>query len=184
MGSRGSEESGRVGLARDRHADYYAAISRRVRASAVRAWDDELSRLIREFDNIRAAVRWTLVADLDPNRAFELLAPLCYVGLVQNAEVAEARRALDMWPTTGHPPWSEVAAAAANALFALEELDRARVRAQEAVDAGSSPVGAMAHAALAGVSSAADHDPVAALVHLDRADRPPWPVVSSRFGPI
>ena len=111
------------------------------------------------------------------------MAPLCYVGLVQNAEVAElAEKALDMWPTTGHPPWSEVAAAAANALFALEELDRARVRAQEAVDAGSPPVGAaLAHAALAGVSSAADHDPVAALVHLDRAD---GAAVAGGFEPI
>ena len=174
------EESGRVGLARDRHADYYAAISRRVRASAVRAWDDELSRLDSRVRRTRAAVRWTLVADLDPNRAFELLAPLCYVGLVQNAEVAElAEKALDMWPTTGHPLVRSRGGRCKRVICA-RELDRARVRAQEAVDAGS-PVGAaLAHAALAGVSSAADHDPVAALVHLDRAGA----AVAGGFEPI
>jgi predicted ATPase len=167
------EESGRLRLAHDRHADHYAAIARRIRATGLRAWDETLSQLLREFDNIRAAVRWTHAHDASPDRTFDLLAPTCYAGVLHNAEeIAELTgKALDKWPGTEHRLWSEVAGSAAGALFILEEFDQARSWARAAVDAASSPVGlALAEAVLAGMCAAADDDPVAALAQLDRAD--------------
>ncbi len=167
------EESGRLGPAHDRHADHYAAVTRDIRDSALRSWDDTLPRLARELDNVRAAVRWTLGHDDGPDRSFALLAPTCYLGMLHNApEVAElSGAALARWPDPGHPLWSEVAASAAGALFVLEDLPAARARAQAAVDGGSSPVGvALAEAALALIAAAADDDAPGALARLDRAD--------------
>jgi predicted ATPase len=168
------EESGRLRLAHDRHADYYAGIALGIRDSGLRAWDDRLSQLVDEFDNIRAAVRWTHAHDVTPDRAFRLLAPMCYAGVLHNAqEVAELTgEALEKWPRVDHELWSEVAAAAGGARYILEQLGDARASAQAAVAAGSSPVGvALAEALLAGVTAAADDDPVGALAHLDRADQ-------------
>lgn len=167
------QESGDLDDARDRHATYFAALARQLRADGLRAWTPELEPLFTEFDNTRAALSWTLAMDNSADRTFELVAPLWYIGMQHRPDevAALAGRALARWPQPDHPLWSEVAGTAAEALVTLHDFDGARERADAAVAADSSPVGsAIAWCAKVGVSELADDDPETALVYLDHAD--------------
>ena len=168
------DAAGRLADARDRHAHHYAEVARRVSADMLRAWDEKGLALLFEFDNIRSALTWTLAEDMTADRSFDLLAPLWYLALQYRPEEVAvlADRALARWPATSAPRWSEVAGTAATACVTLEDFVGARRRARAGVAAGSSAVGtAFAHCALAEVALCADDDPVAALGHLERADR-------------
>ena len=168
------EQAGTLRLARDRHADYYAALAREVRDAMIQAWTyDGGMPLFFEFDNFRAALHWVLAEDASADRAFDVLAPLWYLALQFSAEeIADlAQRALARWPDDSHPRWSEVAGTGAAAAAAMEDYPTARRLGEAAVAAPSSPVGtAFGHCALADVAKHADDDPPSALAHLDQAD--------------
>jgi predicted ATPase len=169
------EEAGALAQARTRHADHYAALARHTRTVGLRAWTPEaFAALAVEFDNLRAALAWTLLEDESPQRSFDLLAPLWYFCQLQGEEeiVGLTDRALNRWPQPNHPLWSEVAATAAEALVGIDEMGRARLRARQAIEANTSPVGAAyAWRTLAEVSAFVDDDSAAALAHLDQAEQ-------------
>ena len=122
------EQAGTLRLARDRHADYYAALARQVRAAMIQAWTyDGGMPLFFEFDNFRAALHWALAEDASADRAFDVLAPLWYLALQFSAEeIADlAGRALARWPDDSHPRWSEVAGTGAAAAAAMEDYPTA-----------------------------------------------------------
>ncbi|HSE72574.1 MAG TPA: hypothetical protein VLA97_17530 [Nocardioidaceae bacterium] len=165
--------TGETARVRDRHADYYAHLGRRLRALLLDAWTLEARPLFDEFDNLRAALTWTIAHDESADRSFDLLAPMWYLALQYSAaEIAEyADAALARWPDRRHPRWAEVAGTAATARVTLEDYAPARPLAQSAAEATWAPIGsAFGFCALAGIAGHADDDPDAALAHLDRAD--------------
>ena len=167
------DRAGTLRTAKNDHADYYARTAREIRSAMLRAWTVEGLSLFIEFDNLRAALAWSLAEDIAPDRSLDLLAPLWYLALQYGAEeiVTYADRALTRWPDPTHPRWSEVAATAATGWVTLEEYERARSWASAAAEAASSPVGtAFGHCALAAVANHADGDPGSALRHLRLAD--------------
>lgn len=138
------EAAGDLASARDQHAEHYAALGRRLWTTGLHEWSTALGQLFWELDNLRSALAWSLAADATPDRSFDLLAPLWYVGLQQSSRevVGLCDQAVARWPAArGHPRYSEVQAAASVALLALDDLPGARARALDAIEAATSLVG-------------------------------------------
>ena len=112
-----------------------------------------------------------------PDRAFDLLSALWYVGLQEGSrEIARlCDAAVRRWPdSTRHPRYSEVMATASVCLLALDELVDARQRARAGIDADTSPVGtAWAWRTVAQTSHRRDQveDSLRELDHADDAAR-------------
>jgi predicted ATPase len=169
------DHSGALAEARNSHASYYASMAGEARRRCLRAWRSEsFSAFVVDFDNMRAALTWTLAHDEGPDRSFELLAPLWFFCHLQGEEevVALTDRALARWPQPDHPLWSEVAATAAEAAVGVDEIAVYARRARQAIEAATSPVG-VAHGwrSLAEISAFLDGDCATAMQHLDRAVR-------------
>jgi predicted ATPase len=165
---------GQLAAARDAHADYFAELTRHTRAGSLCAWTPEtFTAMALDFDNLRAALTWTLAEDETPDRTFALLAPMWFLCQLQSEEeiASLAARALRRWPEPDHPLWSEVAATNAAAHIGLDEPVEARQLARRAIAAATSPIGvAYAWRTLAEISVFVDGDPSLALEFYGRAE--------------
>ena len=173
FGTERLRERAELAAARDRHADHYAALADELRLLGLSEWSTRGAALFIEFDNIRAALEWTLERDETPDRSLRLLAPLWYVGLqYYSQEIADlVARALARWPDSDDPLHAEVRATAAACHLAVEDTAGATRLATEAIEAGTSHVAAAwGNATLAGVALHSWSDPEAALRHLALAD--------------
>ena len=120
-----------------RLVDHAVAVALDVVARAVTGWNpDVLGDLLRGYDNLLAALRWTLDHDEDPDRAFVIVAVLW--GVVHQAHTAEigevARTVLDRWPAPDHDFWPHVIATAATCANQLGRPAEAVELARAALD--------------------------------------------------
>ena len=117
---------------RDRHADHYVARARPVIEAAL-AWRSTLP-FVDEFDEVRAALRWCVEADAEPQRAFTILVPLWGLSPARHAEEIAmlADEALDRWPGD-HPLRLHALGTAATARLFAGDPTGARSRAEAAV---------------------------------------------------
>jgi predicted ATPase len=116
----------------DRHADHYTARARRL-------LEGQLTRgpalpFADEFDDVRAAVRWSLRTDSDHERAFTIVAPLWALAPARHAEQIAllAEEALERWPQED-PLRLQVLGTASTARLFLGDLEGARRHAELAL---------------------------------------------------
>lgn len=106
-------------------------------------WSDPArSELVALYDNITAAVRWSIANDSDPGRALLLVAVLW--GVVHELHTREIRtlaeQVLELWPDTDHPMRADAVATAATARYMTGDNDRAIAMAEAALaEAAASP---------------------------------------------
>ena len=124
---------------RHRHADHYTARARR--QLEARMMRGQALPFADEFDEARAAVRWSLRTDCDPERAFTIVAPLWALAPARHAEEIAllAEEALERWPQED-PLRLQVLGTASTARLFLGDLEGARRHAEVAL-ALEEPVG-------------------------------------------
>jgi predicted ATPase len=129
-------ERGEVEALHDRHADRYVALAGALRLEAISAWDAVGRLSLSDLEDALTALRWCVVHDDGPQRAFRMLAPLWAV--VHSAAAAEitdlAERALARWGRA-EPSAVRVLGVAAVGHFVLGQPELARARALEGIAA-------------------------------------------------
>jgi len=125
---------GERGRWRDRHADRYAD---RARAALESGFRERRLPLVDEFDELRAAIRWCLVADATPDRAFLLAEALWWPAPARRAE--EIAKLVDevvgQW-SGDHPYRGRALGAGSVAWLVAGRAATAHERAVEAIAVG------------------------------------------------
>ncbi|HWV87141.1 MAG TPA: BTAD domain-containing putative transcriptional regulator, partial [Capillimicrobium sp.] len=133
-GTRRLAARGERGRWRDRHADRYAE---RARAALATGFRERRLPLVDEFDELRTAIRWCLVADATPDRVFLLAEALWWPAPARHAE--EIARLVDEvvghWPGD-HPYPGRALGAGSVAWLVAGRAATAHERAVEAVAVG------------------------------------------------
>ncbi|HSJ27618.1 MAG TPA: AAA family ATPase [Acidimicrobiia bacterium] len=119
---------GRFERVQQRFVDRSVAAAVEIIERAHQGWDASvLGDLMAAYEDMAAALRWTIDHDEEPTRAFTLLAVLW--GVLHQLHAGEVQTmgdaALERWPDPTTPGWGEVAATVATSAVTLGELDRA-----------------------------------------------------------
>jgi predicted ATPase len=137
------EERGSTDDTHDAFADHVVARVEELMAASRGGWSGwQLREMLTLYDNVAAALRWTLDHDDDPRRAFLLAAALW--GVVHQAHVddiaALTEAVLRRWPNPDVPGAADVAATLATARYLLADTGGATELAARALSyAGGSP---------------------------------------------
>jgi predicted ATPase len=121
-------ERGSIDATQDLFADHVVvSVSQLIEASRGGWSGQHLHELLTSFDNIAAALRWSIKHDKRPQRSTMLASALW--GLVHQAHVddiaALTEATLDRWPDPELPGYVDVAATMATAAFLLGDTERA-----------------------------------------------------------
>lgn len=120
-----------------RLVDHAVTVALDLVSRALAGWDpDLLDDLLRSYDTLLAALRWTLDHDDAPDRAFAIAAVLW--GVVHQAHTAEIGEVcgavLDRWPEPEHDFWPHVVATAATCANQLGRPAEAVALADDALE--------------------------------------------------
>jgi predicted ATPase len=129
-------ERGDLVAAQQRLAEHAVATVGELLARGRERWTGlELVVLVEAFENLRAALLWSLAHENEPTRAFSILMTLW--GVLHQGHTAEVlalgERVLERWDDPRAPLWCEAASTVAAALIILGDREGARALAEAAL---------------------------------------------------